>query len=168
MAKKKDEQVTDTLDPIIQQAEELKKAVAVKKETIKVYQSIYALRLSFPFYMDGKRVEIQFVGGYQNEARKIPGKYQTTSEKIQKELESNPEFNKSYRLISTQEVIPMVPDVVIKERLKIKTVLAEIKTCQEARDYLLSHFTLVPETLQNKPAILSVADKLNIIFPKIV
>jgi hypothetical protein len=156
-----------TPDPVVvETSKEIESAPEVT--TSKTYQLINGQKLSFSVQVGDKHIPITFANGIKSEALTINGKYRTSNKEVQDALENDSYFNVKYSLVKTQENTPVKESDYKKERLENKVVVLTVLNIQAAKKYLLDNFkTVKPEDLKNKNSILSMAEELNVSFPKI-
>lgn len=142
----------------------------------KIYQlTNNRVSLSTVIGVNGRAVPVEFTGGAASGNYKIPGKFGTSSEDLQKAMESSPAFGKDYTLLHEENpeaikepvVAPAPESSDVADNIPSNE-LSEIKTNQAAKNYLMEKFPdLTPENLKNRAMILDVAKAKNIDFPNL-
>jgi hypothetical protein len=102
----------------------------------KIYQTTRDLELHTNVMVDGKPFSISFTGGSMSPQR-INGKFGTTDAKLQKALESDSGFNRTFKLLEEVKTVEKDSangggDDLIE--------IPEVETNQQAQEYLKSNY----------------------------
>lgn len=157
----------------------------------KTYQAIGWISIKKEIVINGKHIKILFTGGKRH-PKKVFGTYQTDDKAIQKALESDPQFNKDYRLMGKKTPVEQNPSAdeaiafLKKENERLQRENSELKAeinlmkkpeeekvrlvegvtnAQQAKDYLVKEFGHDPEKLKNKMLIMNASKKYKVAFP---
>ena len=99
-----------------------------------------------------------FTGGCTNIDMPIPASFTTSNVELQKVIEQSADFKRGIvRLVAEEKA----------EVEEAKDVLADIKSVQAARAYLIETYNVPLEKVQTKSAVMSVAKELGVEFPNI-
>jgi transcriptional regulator of nitric oxide reductase len=143
----------------------------------KVYQTTSILELHTCFIVEGRRVDVAFIGGTRSPVRK-GGTFGTHNAKLQFVMERHSGFNTKYKLVYDGTVVIPEPEVVVtKEEIDPDTnpvltvnttgsLVTGITSGQKARTWLLENVENVTVSmLKNNVQVRAVAFKNNIVFP---
>lgn len=121
------------------------------------------------FRLGSTNFRIDFTGGSITAEGVIPAKFDTSNIAYQAVIESSPEF-KSGKIVITQmidieEDEPVIIDAVNEKTNENTTSVNEVRTAQDAREYLKANFGVKQSELQNAESVRNKAAELHIEFP---
>jgi hypothetical protein len=133
----------------------------------KIYQSIRDLELHTNVMIDNKPFSVSFTGGSMAPQR-INGKFGTTDPKLQKALEADSGFNKTFKLLEEVKTTKKGSDG--NGGNDDLTEVPEVETNQQAQEYLKEKFPekdLQTSKMKTNALVEEVANSLGLTFPNL-
>lgn len=132
----------------------------MKKTVLKKYTSLIAIELYTEIIVNGKKKSLSFEGGKRG-LKPINGTFITADPEIQKAIENSPSYGKKFKLIGKVE------EKSEEGGGNDETIIEDITTGAQAKEYLIRKHGIQVSKLPNMGAIKNVASQVNVSFPNL-